>query len=72
MDKKLIIALIIAAPLLITQAAWIFFDARKRGEKRYFLWGLFGLINCPQSLIVYLVVTRIILDKKKNDNKPLQ
>lgn len=54
------------AVILITQASWIFLDARKRKEKRYWLWGLFGLMNCPQSLIVYLVVTRLILDRKKN------
>jgi hypothetical protein len=65
---QLIIVFGIAIPLLLVQAAWIFLDARKRKEKRYWLWGLFGLINCPQSIIVYLVVTRIILDKKKKDN----
>lgn len=71
MDKsKLIIALAIAVPLLTAQAVWIFLDAKKRKEKHYWLWGLFGLINCPQSLIVYLVVTRIIFDKRnKNDNQ---
>ena len=65
---QLIIVFGVAIPLLLAQATWIFLDARKRKEKRYWLWGLFGLINCPQSIIVYLVVTRIILDKKKRDN----
>lgn len=65
-DSKAFIALLIAVPILITQATWIFLDARKRKEERYWLWGLFGLINCPSSLIVYLVVTRILLDKNKN------
>ncbi len=65
---QLLIVFGVAVPLLITQATWIFIDARKRKEKYYWLWGLFGLINCPQSIIVYLVVTRIIMDKKKKDS----
>jgi hypothetical protein len=69
--KDLMLVLFIAVPLLLAQATWIFLDARKRGEKRYWLWGLFGLINCPQSIIVYLVVTRILLDKNKDNKKPL-
>lgn len=69
MTKELIIILAIAAPLLIAQAVWIFTDARKRGEKYYWLWGLLGLTNVPQGLIVYLIVTRIILDKKKKNIK---
>ncbi|MCM0648331.1 sigmaY antisigma factor component [Clostridium swellfunianum] len=65
--RDLLLALAIAVPIVITQASWIFLDARKRKEKHYWLWGLFGLINAPQSLIVYLVVTRIIMDKSKKD-----
>ncbi|MDV3428498.1 MAG: sigmaY antisigma factor component [Bacillota bacterium] len=61
--KTLIIVILIVAPLLIIQALWIFRDARKRGEKGYILWGLFGLINVPESLLVYLIVTRLIIDK---------
>ena len=45
------------AILLLTQALWIFHDARKRGENAW-LWGLLGLLNVPSSLIVYLLVTR--------------
>ncbi len=63
--RVLVIVLICAAPFLILQGAWIFYDARKRGEKYYWLWGLFGLLNVPESLIIYLIVTRIILNKKK-------
>jgi len=44
--------------LLLLQALWIFFDARKRREKGYWLWGLFGLLNVPSSLIIYLLITR--------------
>lgn len=61
--KILIISLIIIIPLLLIQALWIFKDAKKRGEKGYILWGLFGLLNVPESLLVYLIVTRIIIDK---------
>jgi hypothetical protein len=60
-----ILITILAIPILLTQATWIFKDAKKRGEKYYWLWGLFGLIHCPQSLIIYLIVTRIILDRYK-------
>lgn len=64
MDKSLIIKLSIAIPLLIAQGGWIFYDARKNKEKYYWLWGLFGLLNIPSSLIVYLLVTRAIFKKK--------
>lgn len=61
--KHLIIILLIIAPFLFLQALWIFNDAKKRREKGYILWGLFGLLNIPQSLLVYLIVTRLIIDK---------
>lgn len=60
------IFIIIFAIIIVTiQGFWIFTDARKRGEKGYWLWGIFGLLNFPSSLIVYLIVTRIILDRHK-------
>ena len=62
--RELITALTIAIPIILVQGSWIFYDARKRGEKYYWLWGLFGLVNCPSSLIIYLLVTRAI-DKRK-------
>lgn len=66
-NNLLIIIIIIALPFLITQACWIFQDAKKRGERHYWLWGFFGLLNIPESLIVYLIVTRAILDRiRKN------
>jgi hypothetical protein len=50
----------------MAQALYIFFDAKSKGEKYYFLWGLFGLLNFPSSLIIYLLITRVILkDKNK-------
>lgn len=63
--STLLTVLAIVIPLLLIQASWIFQDARKRGEKYYWLWGLFGLINVPQGIIIYLIVTRIIFDRSK-------
>lgn len=60
----LITILVIAAPFFLLQSTWIFKDSKKRGSKYYWLWGLFGLLNLPESLIVYLIITRIIIDKK--------
>lgn len=53
-DIKIVIAVII---ILVAQGTWIFQDANKRGENKW-LWGLFGLIQMPSSLIIYLIVTR--------------
>lgn len=55
--------LFIAISILLIQGLWIFTDAKKRGEKYYWLWGIFGLINTPGNLVIYLIVTRIIIDK---------
>lgn len=53
------ILVIVVLTLLLLQALFIFKDAQKNGEKFYWLWGLFGLLNVPGSLIVYLLVTRV-------------
>lgn len=50
------------ALILLGQAAWIYRDAQARGEKK-FLWGLFGLLNFPSSVLVYLIVTRALARK---------
>ncbi|NMB97846.1 MAG: zinc ribbon domain-containing protein [Clostridiaceae bacterium] len=50
---------IILLGVLFIQGAWIFRDASKKGENKW-LWGIFGLLNVPTSLIVYLIVTRVI------------
>lgn len=43
--------------LLISQAFWIFNDAKKRGYGRIaWVWGAYGLLNVPSSLIVYLLI----------------
>lgn len=49
---------ILLPAILLVQATWIFVDARRRGESYYWLWGLFGLLNVPSSLIVYLLVMK--------------
>lgn len=50
--------------LLFTQGTWMFIDASKRG-RRAWLWGLWGSINCPTPLIVYLLVV-VRSDRRKN------
>lgn len=62
--KEIVLVLILVIPILLAQGAWIFHDAREKGEKYYWLWGLFGIINCPGSLITYLLITRVIMKKK--------
>lgn len=66
-NNQLILILAIAIPILLVQGAWVFFDARKRKEKCYWLWGLFALLNTPSNLLIYLLVTRVILNKKNKN-----
>lgn len=49
----------IAVPILLTQSIYLFIDARKR-EHYPWLWGIWGLIQAPMPLIVYLLVVRKI------------
>ena len=63
-NKILIIVLAIAIPILLIQGAWVFNDARRRKEKHYWLWGIFAIINTPSNLLIYLLVTRVILNNK--------
>lgn len=65
MSTKELIIFGLLIVLLFIQGVFIFFDARNRGEKYYWLWGLFGLLNVPSSLIIYLIVTRVIKQKPK-------
>ena len=53
-DIKILIVVLI---LVVIQGSWIFFDASRRGENKW-IWGLFGLLNVPSSLIIYLIITR--------------
>jgi hypothetical protein len=63
-NNGLIILLAITIPILLIQGAWVFYDARRRKEKYYWLWGMFALINTPGNLLIYLIVTRVILNNK--------
>jgi hypothetical protein len=53
-------AWILLGCVLLGQAVWIYRDAQRRGARKLF-WGLFGLLNFPSSLLVYLLVTRTLL-----------
>ncbi|MGH4138179.1 sigmaY antisigma factor component [Clostridium sp.] len=66
-NNSLIIVLAIAIPIVLIQGTWVFYDARRRKEKYYWLWGIFALLNTPGNLLIYLLVTRVIL-KNKNKN----
>jgi len=57
-------AYVLLGALLLAQALWIYQDAAKRGERKL-LWGLLGLMNVPSSLIVYLLVTRSLMQGKR-------
>lgn len=63
-NNQLIIVLVIFIPILLIQGAWVFYDARRRKEKYYWLWGIFALMNTPGNLVLYLLVTRVILNNK--------
>lgn len=68
--KAKLLTFLLITPILLIQGIWVFKDAKKRGEKYYWLWGIYGLLNTPGNLIVYLIVTRLIIDKyrKRNNN----
>lgn len=68
-ERQSIILLICIIPVLLIQGLWIFKDAKKRGEKYYWLWGIFGLLNIPSNIITYLIVTRIIIDRYGKNSK---
>ena len=63
-NNLLITLLVIIIPILLIQGAWVFCDARRRKEKYYWLWGIFALMNTPSNLLIYLLVTRVILNNK--------
>jgi uncharacterized BrkB/YihY/UPF0761 family membrane protein len=56
-DDLWVIAIVV--PILLTQSIYLFIDARKR-EHYPWLWGIWGLIQAPMPLIVYLIVVRKI------------
>lgn len=48
---------LLVAAILFSQSTWLFLDARKRGSNCWF-WGIWGIIQAPGPLIVYLLVVR--------------
>jgi hypothetical protein len=52
------------ALVLLTQSTFLFLDARRRGSFPW-LWGLWGLIQFPIPLLVYWIVVRTSLFRKK-------
>ncbi len=63
---EIFLLLCIFIPLASIQGYWIFNDAKKRKIKGYWIWGIYGLMNIPTSLIIYLIFSRKILKKYKN------
>jgi cytochrome bd-type quinol oxidase subunit 2 len=57
---------ILVAAILLTQATWLFIDARKRNANQWF-WGIIGLIQCPVPLILYLFIVRKIYKRKRSE-----
>ncbi|AJY73622.1 hypothetical protein [Paenibacillus beijingensis] len=40
--------------VLLIQSTWLFVHAGRKGQRRWF-WGLWGLIQVPMPIIVYLI-----------------
>lgn len=57
---------ILLAATLLTQATWLFIDARKRNANQWF-WGLIGLVRFPEPLIFYLFLVRKIHKRKRSE-----
>lgn len=45
------------AAILLSQATWLFLDARRRGASPW-LWGGLGLIQFPLPLLIYWLLVR--------------
>ncbi|GIP54624.1 hypothetical protein [Paenibacillus vini] len=59
---------ILVAMLLLAQGMWIFQNARKRGKgMSAWFWGIWGLINFPTPLLVYLLV--VVLPEYRRTKK---
>ncbi|MFC5988477.1 hypothetical protein [Marinicrinis lubricantis] len=58
--------LLLVVPLLIAQSIYLFLDARKRGRNAW-LWGLWGIIQCPMPILFYMMcVRRIRFNRRDN------
>ncbi|MFS0781650.1 transcriptional regulator [Bacillus sp. 1P06AnD] len=62
---KIALILIISFALLI-QSSCIFISARKRGHNAW-LWGLIGLTNVPQGMILYALFLLYIKKRRKKE-----
>ncbi len=58
-----VILWVLLGAVLLVQGSWMYYDAKKRKEFPW-IWGIFGLLNTPTNLLIYLVVTRVIRKKK--------
>jgi hypothetical protein len=63
-----LIAWLLIAVILFTQAFWLFTDASKRGANKW-LWGIWGLIQAPSPLLLYLLIVRKILSHNKKEKR---
>ncbi|MCR8645538.1 transcriptional regulator [Paenibacillus sp. N1-5-1-14] len=59
--------IVIVVILLLSQSIWLFTDARKRANNRWF-WGVWGLINFPLPMLMYALFC-IYLPKKRSERK---
>ncbi|MBW7476413.1 hypothetical protein K0T92_16900 [Paenibacillus oenotherae] len=64
MDALDITIVVIAGIILLCQSSWLFIDARSRSRYPW-LWGIWGLIQCPMPLIVYWLVVRVDWSKRR-------
>ncbi|MBN2259113.1 MAG: zinc ribbon domain-containing protein [Clostridiales bacterium] len=63
MDTKIYIILFTLLFIVLgIQSVWIYKDAEKRGLNKW-LWGAFGFLNTPTNLLIYLIVSRMFLQK---------
>lgn len=53
-----LLLLILLPIVLIAQSTWLFLDARRRGRFPWF-WGIWGLLQTPMPLLLYLLIFRV-------------
>lgn len=59
---------VIIVPILLLQGTWMFIDASKRGKWRWF-WGIWGLMNVPTPILIYLFFVRLPDERKKSHSR---
>lgn len=55
---------IVIGAVMLCQGTWLFVDARKRGASAWF-WGLWGLVQFPLPLVLYWLVVRAGLFRRR-------